>query len=124
MNIALWIVQIVLAIAFALSGVVKVTQPKEKLAAKMGWVDDFSETQVRGIGVLELLAAIGLIVPAAIKVLPALTPLAAVGLVLIMLGAAATHLRRHEPQLIGVNVVLLLLAVVVVVGRFVTNPIS
>ncbi|HEY8687282.1 MAG TPA: DoxX family protein [Chloroflexota bacterium] len=124
MNIVLWIVQIVLAIAFALAGVMKVTQPKEKLAANMGWVEDFSQLQVRGIGVLELLAAIGLIVPAAIDILPALTPLAAVGLVFIMLGAAATHFRRHEPRLIGVNFVLLLLAVVVVVGRFVTNPIS
>ena len=117
MNLILWIVQIVLALAFLASGLIKLSQPKEKLAAQMAWVDDFSAGTIRLIGGLEVLAAIGLILPAATKVLPWLTPLAAFGLVLTMLGAAATHLRRNETPMIGINAILLLLAAFVVVGR-------
>ena len=70
------------------------------------------------IGALEVLAAIGLILPAAFDVVPVLVPLAAVGLVALMIGAALTHARRREIPLIVVNLVLLALAVVVVWGRF------
>ena len=70
------------------------------------------------IGALEVLAAIGLILPAAFDVVPVLVPLAAVGLVALMVGAALTHARRREVALIVVNLVLLALAAVVVWGRF------
>jgi uncharacterized membrane protein YphA (DoxX/SURF4 family) len=118
MNVVLWIIAGLLAAAFLVAGLTKLTQPKEKLAAQMGWVDDFSPGAVKGIGALEVLAAIGLILPAALDVVPVLVPLAAVGLVVLMVGAVVTHARRHEPQLIVVNVVLLVLAVVVLWGRF------
>ena len=119
MNIALWIVQAVLALAFGMAGVMKLTQPKEKLAAQMGWVEDFAPTTVKLIGGLELLGAIGLILPLLTGILPWLTPLAAVGLVLTMIGAMLTHLRRHENQMVIANGALLLLAAVVAYGRFV-----
>ena len=122
MNIVLWILQALLALAFAMSGIMKLTQPKEKLAAQMAYVEDFSGGMVRLIGLLELLAAIGLIVPALTGILPILTPLAALGLVLIMLGAILTHLRRKEYSMIGVNFVLLLLAAIVAYGRFFALP--
>ena len=118
MNIALWIVQVVLALGFLVAGSTKLTQPREKLAQQMDWVSGFSDSAVRTIGGLEVLAAIGLIVPAVTGILPWLTPLAAVGLVLLMLGAAATHWRRREVPMIGVNVVLLILAAFVAYGRF------
>jgi len=118
MNTVLWIIQVLLALVFALAGITKATQPKEKLAPMMHWVEDFSQGQVRIIGLLEVLAAIGLILPAFNGILPVLTPLAALGLVLVMLGAMATHLRRKENPMIGMNVVLLVLAAVVVYGRF------
>jgi uncharacterized membrane protein YphA (DoxX/SURF4 family) len=118
MNVLLWIVAGVLAAAFLVAGLTKLTQPKEKLAARMGWVEDFSPGVVKAIGALEVLAAIGLILPAALDVVPVLVALAAVGLVVLMAGAAITHARRHEPQLVVVNAVLLLLAVVVLWGRF------
>jgi uncharacterized membrane protein YphA (DoxX/SURF4 family) len=118
MNVLLWIVAGVLAAAFLVAGLTKLTQPKEKLAARMGWVEDFSPGMVKAIGALEVLAAIGLILPAALDVVPVLVPLAAVGLVVLMAGAAITHARRREPQLVVVNAVLLLLAVVVLWGRF------
>ena len=84
----------------------------------MGWVEDFSPGAIKAIGALEVLAAIGLVLPAALDIVPVLVPLAAVGLVVLMVGAAITHVRRHEPQMVVVNVVLLLLAVVVLWGRF------
>jgi len=122
MNTVVWIVQILLALAFFGAGIMKLTQPKEKLAANMGWVNDFSPNIVKVIGGLEVLAAIGLILPALTGILPVLTPLAAVGLVLTMLGAMLTHFRRGEPPMIAINLVLLLLAAFVVYGRFVAVP--
>ena len=124
MNIVLWIVQILLALAFAMAGIMKVTQPIDKLESRMGWVKDVGSRGVRLIGSLEILGAIGLILPAVTGVLPWLTPVAAIGLALTMVGAMITHGRRGEYSRIGANVVLLLLALVVVYGRFVIVPIS
>ena len=119
MNIVLRIIAGVLAAAFAAAGAMKLTQPKEKLAASgMAWTEDFNPGTVKLIGALEVLAAIGLILPAALGIAPVLVRFAALGLVLIMIGAIVTHARRKEAQVIGVNVVLLLLAAAVVWGRF------
>ena len=118
MQVFLWIVAGLLALAFLAAGVMKLTQPREKLASAMGWVEDFNAPTVKLIGGLEVLAAIGLILPALTGIAPILTPLAATGLVLVMIGAIVTHLRRGESQLIVVNTVLLLLAAVVAWGRF------
>lgn len=122
MNTTLWITQGLLAAAFGMAGVMKVMQPKEKMAEKMAWVNDFTASQIRSIGIVEILGAIGLILPAATGILPWLTPLAAVGLVLTMIGAARTHVRRDEYPKIVPNAVLLLLALIVVYGRFVSTP--
>jgi len=119
MNIILWIIAAVLAVAFLAAGAMKVAQPKAKLLESgMGWVEDFSAGAVKAIGALEVLAAVGLILPAALDIFPVLVPLAALGLVLLMAGAAVTHLRRNESQMIAVNAVLLALAAIVAWGRF------
>ncbi len=118
MNIALWVVQILLAVAFLGSGLMKLTQPKEKIATSMAWAADFSPTAIKLIGLVEVLGALGLVLPAVTGIAPILTPLAAVGLALVMVGAAITHARRGESQMIVVNVVLLLLAAFVAWGRF------
>ena len=118
MNVALWIVQIVLALLFAVAGVTKSTQPREKLEKQLPWVQDFSTPVVRFIGAVELLAAIGLILPAATAIAPILTPLAATGLAITMVLAALTHVRRREPSAIAFNAVLLALAAFVAWGRF------
>ncbi len=118
MNIALWIVAGVLALAFLAAGLMKVSQPKEKLAASMGWVNDFSPGTVKFIGTMEILGAIGLILPAATGIAPVLTPLAATGLAITMILAAIVHGRRGEPQMIIVNAVLLVLALFVAIMRF------
>jgi uncharacterized membrane protein YphA (DoxX/SURF4 family) len=122
MNLVVWVLQVLLALAFLMAGVMKATQPRQKLATSMGWVEDFSDNTVRTIGVLELLAGVGLLLPAMTGVATVLVPLAAVGLVLLMLGAAITHRRRGELPMIGINAVLLLLAVVVAWARFGPYP--
>jgi uncharacterized membrane protein YphA (DoxX/SURF4 family) len=121
-NVVVWVLQVLLALAFLLAGVMKVSQPRQKLATSMGWVEDFSDNTVRTIGVLELLAGIGLLLPAMTGVATVLIPLAAVGLVLMMVLAALTHRRRGELQMIGVNVALLLVAVIVAWARFGPYP--
>jgi uncharacterized membrane protein YphA (DoxX/SURF4 family) len=118
MNVVLWILQALLAAAFLGSGLTKLGTPREKLAKTMGWVDDVPQPGVLAIGAVEILAAVGLILPAALKIAPVLTPLAAVGLIVVMVGAAVTHGRRHETAYIAINVVLLALAAVVAWGRF------
>jgi hypothetical protein len=119
MNITLWIVASVLGAAFLAGGAMKLAQPKEKLAASgWDWVEDFDGTVVKAIGALEILAGVGLILPAALDVAPVLVPLAATGLAVLMTLAAVTHGRRKEPQGITVAVVLLAVAVFVAWGRF------
>jgi uncharacterized membrane protein YphA (DoxX/SURF4 family) len=122
MGIALWVVQVLLAAAFLVSGATKLSQPKEKLLKNWAWVEDFSEPEVRIIGALEVLGAIGIVLPALMGILPWLTPLAALGLVLTMIGAALTHLRRAEYSNIAVNALLLILAAFVAYGRFFVLP--
>jgi len=118
-NVFLWIVAVVLAVAFAAAGTMKLVKSKPELAEQgMGWVENFSPTQIKLIGALEVLAAVGLVVPPLVGLAPVLAPLAALGLVLLMAGAIATHARRRETPMIVVNLVLLALAAVVVWGRF------
>jgi uncharacterized membrane protein YphA (DoxX/SURF4 family) len=124
MNIALWIAQILLALVFGAAGITKVMQPIEKLVTNMGWVKDVAPRTVRLIGILEILGAIGLILPAVTGIWPWLTPVAAAGLVLTMVGAMITNGRRGEFSKIGVNIVLLALAAFVVYGRFVVVPLG
>src|SRR5437016_14281173 len=118
MNITLWVVQILLALAFLMAGSIKVTQPIQKLATNMG----LPSQAVRLIGTLEILGAIGLILPAVTGILPWLTPLAAVGLVLTMIGAMILHVQRGEFPNLSVNLILLALAAFVVFGRFFMLP--
>jgi uncharacterized membrane protein len=118
MNIALWIVQGLLAVMFGIAGVTKSTQPKDKLAERLPWVEDFSSNTVRLIGVVELAAALGLILPAVTGIAPILTPLAAAGLAVVMVLAATTHIRRKELSGVAFNAVLFALAAFVAWGRF------
>ena len=117
MNIALWAAQGWLAAIFIIIGALKTFQPKEKLPSRMAWVHDYSPGMVRFVGIAELLGGIGLVVPWLTALAPVLTPLAAVGLAVIMVLAIAYHLRKKEP--IVMNLVLLALAGFVAYGRFV-----
>jgi hypothetical protein len=119
MNIALWLVAALLALAFLGAGAMKLTRPKAKLVKSgQGWAEDFSDGAVKGIGALEVLGAAGLVLPALVDTATFLVPLAASGLVLIMIGAAVTHARRGEYPNIAVNAVLGGLAMLIAVERF------
>ena len=122
MNITLWIIAGVLAAAFFMAGAMKLAQPKAKLAdSGMAWTEDFSETQVKLIGLVEVLGALGLVLPAVLDIAPILTPIAAAGLAITQLVAASVHARRGEKQMIPINLVLAALAAFVAVMRFGPN---
>ena len=121
MNIALWIVAGVLAVAYFFGGAGKLILPKERIAAfgpSAKWTEDFSPGAVKAIGVFEVLGGLGLVLPALFDVATVLVPVAATGLVVIMIGAAVVRLRRHEYKLMVVDLVYLVLAAFVAVGRF------
>jgi hypothetical protein len=124
MNVALWIVAGLLAIVLVFSGSAKLFVPKKRLADVPlgGWTADASVGFVKGLGVLELMAAVGLILPAALDIAPVLVPVAATGVVLLMIGAMVTHGRRHEPAGVVLNVIYLARAGFVAWGRFVAEP--
>ncbi|MFD0122614.1 DoxX family protein [Streptomyces virginiae] len=119
MNTTLWVITGVLALIFLAAGLMKISQPREKLAASgMAWTADFSPGVVKTVGAVEVLGAVGLIVPAALGIAPTLTAWAAFGLAATMLGATVLHLRRKETTALPVALLLLLLATVVAWGRF------
>ncbi len=119
MNTLLWILQIVLAGVFLMAGTMKLMQPKEKMQESMGWVEDFDGTQIKAIGGLEVLGAIGLVLPGAFDIVAGITPWAALGIALLMAGAAVVHARRQEfVPYMAANIVLAVLALIVVWGRF------
>jgi uncharacterized membrane protein YphA (DoxX/SURF4 family) len=119
MNLVLWIVQILLALAFLVSGITKAIRSGERL--KEG-IPEFHPGMIRLIAVAEILGALGLILPGLTGIAPFLTPVAAAGLAIIMVGAVVTHARRKEGKSAAVNLILLALALVVVVGRFALLP--
>ena len=119
MNIALWIVQVVLFFAFMAAGVMKTFSPISELAAGMAWVKDVNPIfMVRLPGIAEIVGAIGLILPALIRIKPRLTPLAAAALAFVMVMAAILHVSRGEFDMIFPNLVLVLLSAFVAVGRW------
>lgn len=120
MNIALWVAQSLLALVFAGSGLAKATMSKERLimTGQTG-VAPFPLWFIRLIAVLELLGALGVILPQATGIAPVLTPLAATGLAVIMVGAAFSHWSLDERlQVFAVNLVLFLVSLFVAAGRF------
>ena len=119
MTTALWIAQVALAAAFAAAGLTKLLQPRAALADKgMAYVEDQTDQMVKVTGAVEVAGALGLVLPAALGIATVLTPLAAAGLVVTMLGAMVVHARRDEYSDITKNVVLALLAAVVAWARF------
>ena len=118
MVLALWVVQVLLALTFSNAASRKLVRQKGKPSKSMAWREDFSQRTVRLVGVLELLGAVCLVLPALTGALPWLTPLAAAGLALILLGAALVHVRRGEYGVIPVIAVLMVLALFVAYGRF------
>jgi uncharacterized membrane protein YphA (DoxX/SURF4 family) len=127
MNIFLWVLQLLLGAVFLVVGAMKVAKTPDELKAagggRMDWVESLSASSILAIGIVEALIGLGLILPHATGILPWLTPLAAVGLVCTMIGAAILHVQRKDGvQAIAPNIVLLLLAAFVAYGRFILVP--
>ncbi|WP_328540656.1 DoxX family protein [Streptomyces sp. NBC_00344] len=120
MNLALWIAAGLLAAVALAGGITKTFVPKERLAAAPGggWTGDASARFVKTLGVLEILAAAGLILPAALDIAPVLVPVTAVCWVLLMIGAMITHGRRGEAKFVMLNLIYLALAAFIAWGRF------
>lgn len=123
MNLALWIATGLAALAL-IGGITKTFVPKTKLAAHRGgaWTRHASVSFVEILGVLELLAAVGLILPAVLDIAPVMVPVTAVCWALLMVGAMITHARLGQLEFVMLNVVYLALAVFIAWGRFVREP--
>ena len=124
MNKLIWSVQIFLAIVFLMAGSMKVISSKTELSKSMASVEEYSETEIKLIGVVEVLGAVGVVAPAALKILAFLTPLAASGLALTMVVAAKMHLGRREYGSLPINAVLFFAAVFVAYSRWRTYKIE
>ncbi|MEV6135665.1 DoxX family protein [Nocardia sp. NPDC051990] len=120
MNLALWIAAGLLAVVALAGGISKTFVPKEKLAEipYAGWTEHYSAGFIKTLGILELLAAAGLILPAALDIAPVMVPVTAVCWVLLMVGAMITHFRNSEAKVMALNVIYLAVAAFVASGRF------
>ena len=124
LNIGLWLVQMILGVMFGMAGVMKTTQPIAELTQKLVWPGAIPPALVRFIGTAELMGAIGLVLPSVTRIKPALTPLAAAGLVTVMALASVFHLTRGEFSAIAFNFVLGSAAAFVAWGRYRKAPIA
>jgi len=123
LNLGLWMAQALLSVTFLYAGHVKLTSPPAALDA-MGWhwALDVPPALIAFIGAMEILGAIGVVLPMATRILPWLTALAAAGMVLLQLAAVALHVSRGEYAALWLNVILLAAAVFVVWGRTAKRP--
>ncbi|HWH97982.1 MAG TPA: DoxX family protein [Pseudolysinimonas sp.] len=120
MIIAYFVVASILALLALATGLMKIVRPKERLlamGAPFAWAEDFSANQIRGIGALEVLGAIGVILPMALGIVPVLGPIAALGLALVQVGAFIVHARRGEKPYLNL-VVFALAGATAVLGFF------
>ena len=124
LHIGLWVVQVLLAGMFLMTGTMKLSQPISALGAQMAWVTAVPPALVRFIGAAELAGALGLILPSLTRIRPRLTVLAALGLVVVMVLASGTHLSRGEGGMVPMNLVLAALAAFVAWGRSKAAPIA
>ncbi len=120
---ALWIAQVLLALFYGMAGFFKATKPIAELSQRMAWAGALPPWLVHFIGVAELAGALGLVLPAATRIRPRLTALAAAGLATIQLLAIPFHISRGEYMLAG-NFVFLAVALFVAWGRFKAAPIA
>ena len=118
LHITLWVLQVLLAAMYIMAGMSKVSQPIDKLSQMLPWVTQMPEAIVRFIGTAEILGALGLILPSLLRIQPKLTPIAALGLVVVQLFAVAFHISRGETAVLGMNFVLIAVAAFIAWGRF------
>jgi uncharacterized membrane protein YphA (DoxX/SURF4 family) len=116
-SIILWVAQLLLAAAYGMFGTMKATQPLDQLAQMMTWIPDFPPLFVCTLGVVEVLGAIGLILPSLTRIQPRLTVIAALCILVHQFIAVALHLSKGEVSVLGLNAVLIALAAFIFWGR-------
>ena len=110
MLIALWIINSILALGFLFFGITKLVNSPSALAGKgMAWANDFSSPAIKTIALLEIVGALGLILPLLTKIALVLAPLAAIGLTIVMIGAAVLHMRRKEAPIPSIPLAVILI---------------
>ena len=117
LSIVLWVAQILLAAMFLMAGVMKLTSPIETLAESLPWVTIVPVVLIRFIGLSEFLGGLGLLLPSILRIKPQLTVWAGRGLAVVMVLAVIFHGLRGEFSAIGMNVVLMAVALFIVWGR-------
>lgn len=122
-HLALWVAQVILASSLVWAAGMKLVQPIEKLAAMWPWTDQVPVALVKITGLLDLLGAVGLILPSLLHTRPYLTPIAAIGIIALMIVASIFHIARGEVSLIGVNIAFALIAAFIAWGRSKKVPI-
>lgn len=121
MNVALWIVQVLLALAFAGAGFDQAFN-YDDAQRRLPWVGALARGAALTLGLLEIAAAVALVVPAATNTVPSLTVLAAAALAVLMAVAVVFHSRRHEVAQLGFSAFFGVAAAAVLVGRVVVAP--
>lgn len=121
-HIVLWVAQILLALIL-ISGTYLKFMPIEKISTTMPWTGQIPELHVRLLGFIDLVAAVGLVLPSLLRIKPQLTVKAAMGTVALMISAILFHISRGESAVIGINIFAIVLALFVAWGRLKKAPI-
>ena len=122
-HISAWVAQIILSASLIWAGGVKLFQPIGQLKTMWPWTGEVSPMFVKMTGIIDLLGALGLLLPALLRIKPVLTPVAALGIVLLMIVAGAFHILRGESEQIGVNIAFGIIAGFIAFARFRIAPI-
>ena len=122
-HIILWVAQVTLAVLF-IAGAIMKFQPIETTSAMMPWTGQVPIWVVRLLGIIDLLAAVGLILPSMLRIKPQLTTWAALSIITLMFSAIVFHVSRGEASVIGVNIISAIIALFIVWGRLKKAPIT
>lgn len=122
-HIILWVAQVTLAVLF-IAGAIMKFQPIETISAMMPWTGQVPIWIVRLLGLIDLLAAVGLILPSMLRIKPQLTTWAALSIITLMFSAIVFHVSRGEASAIGVNIISAIIALFIVWGRLKKAPIT
>lgn len=123
MNIILWVFQVLLGLYFFVTGILHFIVPPG-LPAPMAWMYELSTSLHYISGSAEILAGLGLVLPGLTRIQTRLTPLAALGLVFVMIGAAVWHFPRNEMPNIAMNIILAVVAGFIAYGRWRLSPLK
>lgn len=124
LHIGLWVLQLLLALFFLMVGYSHALMPYDEIAQQATWMKDVPRALGRFIGYAEFAGGLGLIIPAATRLAPWLTPLAALGLAVIMILAIPFHVSKGEASVIWMHALIAAVAMTIAWGRWRKVPIT